>query len=87
MALDWFWVLVIQVFSGLLCYLLVRSAAKMRAQRLGFALPLTLSTPIAYVVLAAMCGAWNSKPCAYAPGMPGYLFFKWVYRLQAVDSK
>lgn len=76
MELDWLWVWLIQVCSALGCYFLVRSAAKMRIQRLCYALPLNLATPITFIILASVCATFNNKPCAYAGTFPGYLFFK-----------
>ena len=78
MKLDWLWVWLIQVSSALVCYFIVRSAAKMRFQRFGFALPLAaVATPLTYIILMSMCSVWNSNPCAYTATMPGYLFFRY----------
>ena len=76
MELDWLWIWLIQVCCALVCYFFVRSAAKMRIQRLCYALPLTLSTPITYIILTVMCAEWNKDPCIFTNVMPGYLFFK-----------
>jgi hypothetical protein len=87
MKLDWLWVWLIQISSALVCYFLVRSAAKIRLQRFGFALPLTaIATPLIYIVLMTMCSTWNNNPCAYTAAIPGYLFFRYRIIMKSADD-
>jgi hypothetical protein len=77
MELDWLWVWLTQVCSSLACYFFVRSAAKMRMQRFGYALPLALSTPVTFILLSVACDTWNSDQCSYVmANKSGYLFFR-----------
>jgi hypothetical protein len=77
MELDWLWVWLIQVCTALVCYFFIRSAAKIQMQRLTYALPLALTTPVMFVALSVMCSIWNSDQCSYVSNdKSGYLFFR-----------
>lgn len=77
MELDWLWVWLTSVCSSLVCYFFIRSAAKMRIQRLAYALPLALTTPTMFIALSVMCSIWNDGDCSYtSSSKAGYLFFR-----------
>ena len=46
---------VVHIFSTSLCYYFAKSACKMCMQRVAFALPLTLSTPLTVAVYLIIC--------------------------------
>ena len=78
LRLDWVWVWCVNCASSLLCYFCARSAAKIQLQRITYALPLTLSTPILFGFLVGGCEVWNREPCTFSKSshIPSYLFFK-----------
>jgi len=76
MKLDWVFICCVNVAAGLLCYMCARTSAKLRAQRVGYALPLLLSTPVLFALLITGCESWNSDPCQLQGLLPGYIYFK-----------
>lgn len=79
MKLDWFYVALTQVLTSFVCYFLARSAAKIRIQRLAYALPLSFVSPLTFLSLSLLCHNWNGNQCAYTSNqLSGYLFFRLV---------
>ena len=77
MELDWIWVWLTNCSTSLVCYFFARSAAKMRIQPLGYALPLVLCTPIMFGLMIGGCEWSNWNPCAIVTGeLAGYLTYK-----------
>jgi hypothetical protein len=77
MKSDWVFVWLVNCLSGLGCYFFARSAAKMQIQRLSYALPLVLSTPLLLGMMIGGCEMWNHQPCSFVNSdLSGYLFYK-----------
>ena len=78
LRLDWVWVWVVNFASGFVCYFCARSAAKIQMQRIAYAAPVTISTPVLLALFVGACEVWNREPCSFAQdtAIPGYLFFK-----------
>jgi len=86
MELDWVWVWLVNCLSGLVCYFFARSAAKMQIQRLCYALPLVLSTPLMFGLMIGGCEMWNTDPCTFMTNeLSGYLFYK-CYRTGTLEE-
>ena len=73
------WILLIQVFTGLLAYISAKFAAKVWIQTFGFALPITCVTPVCLGFVLSFCGARSSNKCAFDNDsfyIPNRLFFE-----------
>ena len=77
MQIDWVWMWLINCTTSLVCYFLSRSAAKIHIQRICYALPLILTTPVLIGMVVGTCEFWNQDPCTYTGNdLNGYLFHK-----------
>lgn len=77
MEIDWVWMWLVNCCASLVCYFFARSAAKIRIQRVAYALPLILTTPVLAGMVVGMCEVWNDNPCSYTKNeLDGYLFYK-----------
>lgn len=76
--------MIVQCVSSIMCYYTGRLACKLCMQRIGFALPLTLVTPVTLTIALVMC-KWFPDSCVLHPDFvywtchEGYLTgsFKW----------
>ena len=77
MHYDWVWVYLVNTSVSLLVYLCSKNAAKVRIQRLAYALPLMLSTGTAFAVIRAGCWLWHQNNCIFSQNtsFPSYMFF------------
>ncbi|XP_012941255.1 chitin synthase chs-2 [Aplysia californica] len=64
--------LIVQIASSGLCYYFARLACKLCMQRISFAIPLSLATPVSVAIIITMCYVDNSL----LELMPGFL--KWT---------
>jgi len=51
-------------------------ACRILIQEIGFALPVTITTPVVVLLLMTFWGLKNSDPCYFTGTIPDYLFFK-----------
>ncbi|CAI5440716.1 unnamed protein product [Caenorhabditis angaria] len=63
MAYDALWLVMLQVGSVFVCYHSSKFACKVMMQRMGFALPMTLSVPVTVLLLSTMCKMRTKDPC------------------------
>ncbi|GFR70579.1 chitin synthase variant [Elysia marginata] len=83
---DPFWVMLVQIVAGLLCYTFSKTACKTLLQVGSFALPLTLTLPVLLGTLISECQAWRANHTqAYVGSMPSYLF--WTCELNGDSSR
>ena len=77
MEIDWVWMWLVNCIASLVCYFFARSSAKILVQRICYALPLAISTPILFGMVIGGCEEWNQDPCKFATNeLSGYLFYK-----------
>ena len=77
MKIDWVWMWLVNCIASLVCYFFARSSAKILVQRICYALPIAISTPILFGMVIGGCEAWNKDPCKFATNeLSGYLFYK-----------
>ena len=67
--------LLIQSFCSLVTYLAGTFACKFNIQISGFALPLSLVTPLTLTFVIPFCHFRNEEPCKYSSLFPKYLFY------------
>ena len=53
--LDWVWTFLVQLLSGFVCYLCAKITCQVQMQRIGFSLPLSMATPVTFIVLIITC--------------------------------
>ena len=75
LRLDWVWVFLINFACGLVVYCCARTAAKVQIQRISYAVPLLMTTPILFGLLIGGCEIWNKNHCAFGHRLPTYMFF------------
>ena len=68
-------VIIVQICSSWILYSVSKFAIKCNIERLGFALPMTLITPVSLWTLTPLCINRKKDPCAYSSSFPRYLFF------------
>ena len=68
-------VIVVQICSSWILYSLCKFSCKSNIEQLGFALPMTLITPVSLWTLTPLCVNRNKDPCAYSSSFPKYLYF------------
>ncbi len=61
----WVYVWMTNAGACLVCYFMARSAAKVHIQFVGYALPLTLASPVILAFFIGMCDQWNGNPCGF----------------------
>ena len=57
--------MIIHFFSTGLCYYFSKSACKMQMQRMAFAVPLTLATPVTLAIMIGLCQWKTDQDCFY----------------------
>ena len=67
---------IFQIGSSLLTYSFSAFACRSNIQHTGFAVPISLITPLSASVLGALCFSRQDNPCAYSSTFPKYLFFE-----------
>ncbi|GFO14164.1 chitin synthase 3 [Plakobranchus ocellatus] len=83
---DPFWVMLVQIVAGLLCYTFSKTACKTMLQVGSFALPLTLSLPVLLGTFISECQAWRANHTQpYIGSMPSYLF--WTCELNGDSNR
>ena len=68
-------VIIVQIGSSWILYSLNKLACKSNITRYGFALPMTLVTPVSIWTLYGICYFRNRNPCYYSSSFPRHLFF------------
>ena len=68
-------VIIVQICSSWTLYSVSKFAIKCNIERIGFALPMTLITPLCLWTLTPLCVNRNKDPCFYSSSFPKYLFF------------
>ena len=68
-------VIVVQICSSWILYSLCKFSCKSNIEWFGFALPMTLVTPVCIWTLWPLCVYRNRNPCNYSSSFPKYLFF------------
>lgn len=77
MSIDWVYVWLVNCTCSLVGYFVARSAAKMLIQRLTYALPVLLTTPLMFGLMIGGCEIRNDQPCAFVTSeLDGYLNFR-----------
>lgn len=56
--------MIIHFFSTGLCYYFSKSACKMQMQRMAFAVPLTLATPVTLAIMIGLC-QWKTDQIVF----------------------
>ena len=84
--LDWVWVALINILVGFVVYSCARSAAKIQMQKISYAVPLMLNTPLTFGLLIGLCEIWHNNSCAFARGIPGYISFNCYSKIGEVFS-
>lgn len=69
------YILLINIFTTLFCYILGIFACKIKIQPFSYALPVNLTIPVTISFLLYSCGLRNSDPCVFHDSIPSYLFF------------
>ena len=69
-------VLLVQIACTWITYIFGKFACKISIQRLGFALPLSLITPLCVSTLAPLCYYRVRDSCKYTSSFPKHLFFE-----------
>ena len=89
MKYDWIWVYLVNTSVSLLVYLCSKNAAKVRIQRLAYALPLMLSTGTAFVVIQVSCWLWHHNNCFFSQhtAFPSYMFFNCYFMSNHIVTK
>lgn len=75
MLYDPFWVVLIQVFSCLLCYTFSKTACKIMLQVVSFALPLMMAVPVLVGLTIGECETWKQNNGTSPLVMPDYLYW------------
>lgn len=68
-------VMATQICTGYVMYIFGKFACKVNIQRVAFALPILLTTPVALATALGMCWVRTDDPCAYGGKIPSYIFF------------
>merc|ERR1711936_206468 len=69
-------VLLVQIGTSLIASLSAKFACKSSLQRLGFALPVSLVTPVCLSSLLPLCYYRLADSCAFSSAFPTHLFFQ-----------
>nr|USH46112.1 chitin synthase chs-2 [Androctonus crassicauda] len=69
------YVVFIQAFSALLCYVFGKFACKICIQGFSFAFPISLTIPVSISLLIASCGVRMEDYCFFDDLLPKYLFW------------
>ena len=77
MNADWAWVYMINTGSAMFVYICAANAAKIKMQKLSYALPLTISPFILFIAIYFSCQRWNNSHCFFSNwiAIPSYMFF------------
>ena len=68
-------VIVVQILCSWILYSVGKFAYRSNIHRIGFALPMTLVTPVCLWTLTPMCVYRNRNACDYTSAIPDHLFF------------
>ena len=76
MNADWAWVYMINTGAAMFVYICAANAAKIKMQKLSYALPLTLSQLVLFVAIYFSCQRWNNSHCFFSNriAIPSYMF-------------
>ena len=69
-------VLIIQLASTWLAYILGKFACKVIVQLESFALPIVLVGPATWCSIFTMCHYRQADPCSLSPTIPEYIFYQ-----------
>ena len=77
-SLPWtpVYVLILQIFSSYLAYVMGKFACKICIQGFSFALPMVLTTPVVVSLLFAACGLRDGDACVLKGTIPDYLYWQ-----------
>ena len=78
-------VLLVQIACTWITYIFGKFACKCDIQKIGFALPISLVTPLCISALAPICIYRASDPCYYSSSFPKHLFYECP--MSMADSK
>ena len=78
-------VIVVQICSSWILYSLCKFACKSNIEKFGFALPMTLITPVSLWTLTPLCVNRIKDPCAYSSSFPRYLYFRCPATMSGVE--
>lgn len=79
------YVLLINIFTTLVCYVVGIFACRTMIQRFSFALPLNLANLVTVILLFKFCDMRNNDPCAFHNIMPSYTFFTYPFNEESTE--
>ena len=76
-SLPWtpVYVLILQIFSSYLAYVMGKFACKIVIQGFSYAFPVIMTVPLTVIGLITACGLRNDDECRFKGTIPDYLFF------------
>ncbi|GJQ67345.1 hypothetical protein Trydic_g19490, partial [Trypoxylus dichotomus] len=69
------WVLLINIVSTYICYVVGKWACKINIQGFSYSFPINLTVPMGLCVVLAICGLYENDNCTFRHIVPPHLFF------------